>query len=247
MSIYIKGYMCSWSVNGHGDEEQTSLWWLVPINVPWLLRLLSRSSRLRRVWVSEYALSAWHIGQVCTILSSWWYQVSAHTWQPKILRQQLANMTGGSIGLTWQIWHLKESSSNLWRPGGTVMLVVIWKNDSICCWTCLTSFATCLTSADVAGVTFFHGGWKSSSLLSLSLITIELGAFVSLWRLSDLPQIQQRSCDSPLSRTWTICSEPMMSQLICRTTCILQLHGRRPYFSRLFVLNLRLCVRAHTP
>ena len=51
------------------------------------------------------------------------YRVSTHFWQPMMLVQHLARITGGTKGVTWHILHLNACESASLKAFGIVLLL----------------------------------------------------------------------------------------------------------------------------
>lgn len=71
--------------------------------------------------VSVNALSVRHSGQVLVSPSGPPYHWLIHSSQPMMLLQHLARMTGGFIGRTWHMVHLKEPRISFCSPSGRLV------------------------------------------------------------------------------------------------------------------------------
>jgi len=114
--------------------------------------------------VSVNARGARHNGQDFCLPSSPVNQVSTHKLHPSMFLQHRVNMTGGLIGLVWQMRHLKVSKSCKYRPGGSFIPFVSCRTFFISLWRLLISCTMRLSYLDF----FSCGGGNSSSSLWLS-------------------------------------------------------------------------------
>ena len=136
---------------------------------------VKKSSRLCSNTVSLYPLSLRHLGQSLVRASGPLYPVSTQDAQPKMDEQNLAAMTGGDMGTTWQMLQVKVSLVIFSRPSGMrpanccsdIMSIMPSSINSVCfiilfiCWS-LASF-----------LALFLGGLaKLSSSESVSVILV---------------------------------------------------------------------------
>ena len=87
------------------------------------------------------------------------YHWSTHCWQPIRFLQHLENMTGGIMGVPWQIVHLKVSIIIFFTPSGTFVILETSKRLAMSPLMVLTSLAI----RSILSLLFLVKGIKSLS------------------------------------------------------------------------------------